>query len=223
MNNLPKPYSGKNTIATVFCVCLLLVCLASAKKLEVLSNELTLRSIGVGIGVVLILTGNILPKFVLPLAVRKGGPKWMTELERFAGWAFFITGFVFGLAWLIVPLPYAKVVSSTLGLLGCLVVCGVWLWRTWPRPFGLGRPEVESLSQKTYQQAAEGRRTIICLIHAVVWVFIILLMDAIWGDHAAQWTAVLFVLANGILLNRGVSSSRANTAAQEDETCADPT
>jgi uncharacterized membrane protein len=44
------------------------------------------------------------------------------------------------------------------------------------------------------------RWLLIYLLHGLLWVFAMFLVDSIWGDRAAQWMGVGFVLANGALV-----------------------
>ncbi len=40
----------------------------------------------------------------------------------------------------------------------------------------------------------------ILILHALLWVCAIFLIDTFWGDAASKWVAILFTLANGLLM-----------------------
>jgi hypothetical protein len=45
--------------------------------------------------------------------------------------------------------------------------------------------------------AMAQRRTLFLILHALAWVYLIFLVDSLWGDAASKWTTVAFIVANG--------------------------
>jgi hypothetical protein len=202
-------YSGKSATMSVMGLCAILMAFALAKEFGLVGGELAKRAVGMAIGAVLIVTGNVLPKFALPLSMRTQNPERAMATERFAGRTFCLTEFVFVAAWLFVPLEHVKLVSSLVGLGAFCVVIAAWV-RSVRSEHSEDRREPlapESVAGPS-GYALAGRGAIFTLLHAVLWVSIIFLADSIWGDVVAQWTAVVFVIANGALISWIVAKAR---------------
>ena len=82
---------------------------------------------GVIIGVVLAISGNILPKIVTPLSLRKCDDSRAKATERFAGWAFVLAGIAYAAIWLVAPIKDAKMLTSFVGLGAFFVVLLAWI------------------------------------------------------------------------------------------------
>ena len=58
------------------------------------------------------------------------------------------------------------------------------------------------------------RIAIYLILHGLLWAFAMILADSIWGDSVAQWMAVVFGIANGIvallILRKMVSAKAAD-------------
>ena len=202
---------------SVLGLCAILIAFALAKEFGLVGSELANRAVGMSIGAVLIVTGNALPKFVLPLSIRTQNPERAMATERFAGWTFFLTGFVFVAAWLFVPLEHVKLVSSLVGLgaFGVVFAAGVRSVRSEHSKDRRVPLDTESFAGSS-QHVLAGRGAILMLLHGVLWVSAIFLADSIWGDGVAQWMAVVFVIANGALIPWIVPRLRTNGCPQND-------
>ena len=90
------------------------------------------RATLVGIGLILAITGNMLPKTVLPLAARGRNPARQAAAERFAGRVFVLCGTAFSICALLTPLNWVTVTTGLCGLtafLAALTAC-FWVART---------------------------------------------------------------------------------------------
>ena len=217
MNSESQPtYCGRSTLMIAMGLCAVLIAIAVGREFGLIGGEFGKRAVGMMIGAVLIVTGNVLPKFVLPLRIRAQHPAQAMATERFAGWTFFLTGFVFVLVWLFAPIEYVKVVSSAFGLGAFLIVLTVWaralhrmkvdVGSDHEHPYLTPGPET---SDALFTPAQAGRNGVFTLLHAVFWVFLIFIADSIWGDRVAQWLAVVFVVVSGVLV-AGLTSQRRN-------------
>jgi len=76
--------------------------------------------------VLLVATGNVLPKQLPPLNTLRYDPAERQAVQRFAGWSLVIVGALFTTAWATLPLSVAGVTAIGIGVAG-LVLIG---WRT---------------------------------------------------------------------------------------------
>jgi uncharacterized membrane protein len=74
------------------------------------------------IGAMLAFLGNAIPKTLTPMAATRCDPAKMQSLQRFAGYAWVITGLIFSLVWLFLPKPAAQPLSVMVVLFGTLAV-----------------------------------------------------------------------------------------------------
>ncbi|WP_306253038.1 hypothetical protein [Parvularcula sp. IMCC14364] len=49
------------------------------------------------------------------------------------------------------------------------------------------------------EKSLSPRIAMYLILHALFWVFAMILVDSIWGDAVAQWMAVVFSIANGLV------------------------
>jgi hypothetical protein len=95
-------------------------------------SDLSFRAVMVILGGFLVLTGNALPKTLTPLKALRCDPASAQAFQRFAGWAWVLTGLTFAGAWLLLPFDLAQPVSTALLLGGMLAIAA--------RLFRLQRP-----------------------------------------------------------------------------------
>jgi len=74
------------------------------------------------IGAFFVYTGNALPKTLTPLTALQCDAGRVQAFQRFAGWTWVLTGLAFAIAWLVLPVYLAEPVSTTLLLVGTLMV-----------------------------------------------------------------------------------------------------
>lgn len=186
---------------------------ALLKETGVLTNNVSKRSAGALIGIVLIVTGNSLPKYITPLSMRACSPARATATERFAGWVFVLGGLVYVAAWVFAPIENAKLWSSLIGLCVFLIVIVAWTRlasgpqqeyfdATLP---GDGDADQQRGGRPIMSSPSRGRVAVIILLHALAWAIAMLFASALfentaWGNQVAPWMSVGFVLANGVLI-----------------------
>lgn len=110
----PAPYS----ISRALILAALLLGVAAALRLlspHPVSPETARRSMGVLLGVVVIVYANAVPKALSPLTRMRGDPAAEQNLRRFTGWSLVSGGVGYALAWLFAPLNLAN------ALAGCLL------------------------------------------------------------------------------------------------------
>lgn len=156
----------------------IMMAFAVAKKTGLLDPILAKRGAAAMIGLMLVVSGNFVPK--LRLFQPDGGSA--TPVDRLAGWVFVISGLAFAAVWLFAPLQDALVASPMIGVAGFLLVLARWLgWQEKPEHRGLPR-------------MTAGRLTLAMLLVSILWTFGIFFADTIWGDTVAQWMAISFTL-----------------------------
>jgi Ca2+/Na+ antiporter len=94
--------------------------LVFADKAGYIGDETAKRAVQVAIGLILVYFANLAPKTLEPLA-DSCDPSRVRALQRFSGWALVIGGLGYSLAWLVVPIDAAAIVS--MAILGtCLLL-----------------------------------------------------------------------------------------------------
>jgi len=151
---------------------------AIAKKTGVMDPDLAKRGAAAMIGLVLIVTGNFVPK--LRLFQPQDGASGASAVDRFAGWTFVACGAAFVAVWLFAPIDKAVLGSPMIGIAGFLLVLARWLAWKGKRSSGL------------MPRFTQGRFAVVLLLGSILWTFAIFFADAIWGDSVAQWMAIGF-------------------------------
>ncbi len=83
------------------------------------------RALMVLLGAFLALTGNSIPKRLVPLGVRCGAAR-VQAFQRLAGWTWVLTGVALALAWMALPASLADPVTFVVVPAGILIVA--WQW-----------------------------------------------------------------------------------------------
>jgi hypothetical protein len=78
-------------------------------------TDLARRGTMVIFGLFFALTGNAMPKTLTPLAALQCNPAKVQAFQRFAGWTWVLTGLVFAMVWLVMPVGVAR--PASVGLL----------------------------------------------------------------------------------------------------------
>ena len=95
-----------------------------ADALGVHDNAMLQRAFGVGMGGVLLVMGNAIPKVLAPLTAKQCTPSRTQTQQRFAGWTFVLAGIGYATAWIF--LPQARAGDAAIGI-GVLALCVVAL------------------------------------------------------------------------------------------------
>ena len=80
------------------------------------------------IGLMLIATGNLIPKTLEPLTRSCSNPAREQSLKRFTGWAFVLSGILYSVIWLAAPLEYASGLSMVVVILAIVSVVVPIIW-----------------------------------------------------------------------------------------------
>lgn len=86
------------------------------------------RATLVGIGVILAIMGNYLPKTVLPIAAQGRNPARRASAERVTGRIFVLCGMAFAVAALAAPLDYVTLATGAFGMLAFIAALAAWFW-----------------------------------------------------------------------------------------------
>ncbi|MGK0266666.1 MAG: hypothetical protein ACI82N_000914 [Maricaulis sp.] len=183
---------GLTGIFTTLVILTVLVC-AAGKEFGFLDPGLARTLISFAFGALLMVAGNSLPKLVLPATARRRDPGRAAATERRAGWCFVLTGAGVIIAGLAAPAGQGLLYTSLVGLAGfafvALNAAGLIL-----------SPVVEPVAGEagdTPPGTQAQRRALFLVLHALAWVYLIFLVDSLWGDAASKWTAIGFIFANG--------------------------
>ena len=151
----------KTMILSFLAFTLAAAALAFAQKMGFIEAPLEKRGMGLIIGVMVMVTGNFLPK-TRPLnapGVNPPGPA--AAAERFAGWTLFVVGIAYVALFEFARLHQARQISSILGIGAMIYVAASWGWMLRGALLG-GREEAFADSLR----AAEKRRLIVPLLFA---------------------------------------------------------
>lgn len=179
---MDKPKNANRPIITLAVCALGLTALmmgfAVAKKTGLIDADLAKRGAAAMIGILFIVAGNFVPK--LRLFQPDSDVPGASAVDRFAGWAFVLSGAAFVTVWTFAPIEKAMLGSPMIGLAVFMLVLARWLAWKGNRTHGL------------LPRFTPGRIALGLLLVSVMWTFAIFLADAIWGDSVAQWLAIGF-------------------------------
>ena len=184
---------GKGTAILAALVIMTLFAAGIGKEMGFIENDTAKRISGVVFGLLVILFGNILPKLVSPLGSDAEAAGRSRAADRIAGLVLVLTGLAVVAIWLAVPADSAMLASAMAGLGGLFISLMLWTFQAAPRLAGFRGPEALE------HPASIRRLTVLFLLHAVFWVFLIFLADTLWGDASAKWIAIAFTLLNGVI------------------------
>jgi len=177
--------------------------LAFAQRVGVLEPAAVKRGLGLLIGVMVIVTGNYLPK-TRPLNAPGVNPAGVAiEAERFAGWTLVLVGIVYVALFALAPLDQARRVSSMLGIAAMvLIVTG---WRPLIRGALFGGQASPDETPADRERAAKKRRLIVLLLFAFFYAFatacaVFLLRDRHQIEEIGWWMSLGFWLVYGALM-----------------------
>lgn len=162
------------------------------------------RGVGAILGLMLVATGNFVPK--LRLFEPRSGNADSHSIDRFAGWIFVVCGLAFAVVFLLAPADLVFVVPPLIVVAGFLAVLARWLmWKGKQAPT---RPMTAQPGRATARET--GRLAIATMLATVLWVSTIFLADSVWGDDIARKMAIAFpILLIVFTAVRAVSRSRA--------------
>ncbi len=152
---------------------------AAARETGLVDPDTGKRLAAAVMGLMIAACGNFLPKIVRSLAAGRETAAAFAAADRSAGVVFLLTGLAFAAIWLFAPIDRAALGASLAGLGGFLTALGVWLWRVRATPAYAAPVRLTSA-------AVAGRLTIFLVLAGLFLGGLILQVDAIWGDAAAQ-------------------------------------
>jgi hypothetical protein len=186
------------TMTTAIFACVVLVMVFGVGKLtETLDPLVARRGVGVTIGLILMVTGNFVPK--LRLFQPATGAAQGDAIDRFAGWIFVVCGLAFAAVFLSAPADKVFIVPPFIVLAGFLAVLARWLMSKGKQPSRLSL------------HWTPGRLALATMLATVLWTCAIFYADTVWGDNVSRWMAILFPF---ILIC--FSAFRARRSAEEE-------
>ncbi len=90
-------------------------------------GDVVRRAYGVGVGLVLVIIGNFMPKRLEPMLEKRHSPAAIQSLQRFSGWTFVVAGIGYAGAWLTLPIGPANIVSTIICAGAVVLVIGRWV------------------------------------------------------------------------------------------------
>jgi len=171
--------------------------LAAAQKLGALDPETVKRGLGLLIGVIVVVTGNFLPK-VRPLDAPGVNPEQAAAAaERLAGWILVVAGLAYIGLFAFAPLERARMVASILGISAMILIAADWAWLVRGALLG-GRGDPEETAADRARAAAK-RRLMVSLLFAFFYAFatacmVFLLRDRHLIDEVSWWMFLGFWL-----------------------------
>lgn len=116
------------SVTTAAIVITLALMLKLVETLGVQNIAMMERIFGVGMGGVLIVVGNAMPKILAPLTAKRCSPVQAQTLQRFAGWVFVVAGIAYAASWAFLPHGQGGDVATFIGAGAALLVLLRWAW-----------------------------------------------------------------------------------------------
>jgi hypothetical protein len=136
------------------------------------------RGVGAMFGLLLMATGNFVPKLRLFQPV--DGAAHSDAVDRFAGWVFVGCGLGFAAIFLFAPADRIMIGAPTIAFVGFAAVLARWF--VWKR----GQPG------HVPPYLTQGRLMLATMLVTILGAGSIFLVDAFWGDDASRWMGILF-------------------------------
>jgi hypothetical protein len=182
----------RSLVLSIVAVLAAVVTVGVGRRTGLLEPELAKRLGMVVFGIMLVVLGNYMPKFVVPWSTPA-----MVAARRFAGWVFVLAGAAYVAFCLLAPMPQAVVVPSVIGI-AAFVLAGV----NWVRAVRRGRQfpgtDGDVVTDIQLSPALVVQRAGPHILLGLFFVFVLFLSDALWGDSVARWMAVGYCLALAI-------------------------
>lgn len=100
----------------------------------VITGDVSQRLIQVAIGVVLVISGNVVPKQLDKLSDDGCEPSRVQARKRLAGWTFVLAGLAYAIIWIVAPIDRAPMISMCVVGGAVLLVLVPCLWLFFRRP-----------------------------------------------------------------------------------------
>ena len=181
-DNVPnKPAARVLTIAVIALLAAFAVMVAG-KEFGWLDPDFAKRGVSALLGLLLVVCGNYLPKLT-----RKpdADTALLGKADRAAGRVLMLTGLAFSVIWLAAPLEMATAIASIVGLAGAFACFGIWAWTARRAEGGSARLAITATDTAV-------RAAVAMIVLSIFVTFGIFEIDRIWGDQAAQWSAIIF-------------------------------
>lgn len=189
-----------SAVAGFLSVTLLLIAIGLADKIGVIDSEVAKRAIGFAIGLMLVITGNSLPK-LRPLHSSRANAN-STASERLSGWALVLAGSGWILLFAFAPLNLARYVAAVIGIGAVTLIAANWTW--WARRTFFGVRRENEGTAIAVAISAGPRRMIGYLLFAFFFVVItacvkFLIAEKHLADLLASWMLVVFGMLYAVL------------------------
>jgi hypothetical protein len=133
----PRRHAADSLAAATFLAGLMTVVPLTMSVIKVLggidTGEVSQRATMVFVGLWFVMTGNMLPKTLTPLAALRCDGARMQAAQRAAGWSWVLTGLAYAGIWIWAPLDVAKPLSMSVLAIGTLAGARQFIRLCWPR------------------------------------------------------------------------------------------
>jgi hypothetical protein len=161
--------------------------LAVASAAGILDTGVARRLVGMGLGLMMLLTGNLLPK-LRPLTWL-GGNARTGAVERLSGWLLALAGIAWVALFALAPLSEARQVAALIGMAAVLIIGVRWAWmagRAWLQHDS--GPPVSGYAAKRWQLVG-------WLLFAVFYVVVIACVKYLVEQQQLAYELSMWVLA----------------------------
>jgi hypothetical protein len=151
------------------------------------------RAMGIVFGLIMVTSGNFLPKLVNP---QLSGQSQSSPSHRLIGWVLVLSGAALVIALLVLPDTLVAIWTSIIGLGGLVLSGFLVLGARWNNRNLDTTQAADSVDQIDLAQSkAKIETTTFHILHGIAWVFVILLADIIWGADALKWSLIGFAVS----------------------------
>ncbi|HET9328770.1 MAG TPA: hypothetical protein VFQ05_18545 [Candidatus Eisenbacteria bacterium] len=188
-------------------LCLVVTGFGFAQRAGLLDVTTSRRLVGIVIGLMAVVTGNMLPK-MRPLGATEQTAATVTASERSAGWIMVFIGLVFVGLFTFAPLELARSLSPIVGLGGIAVIAADWIGvAIWSR-------RTKPAAADTLRPRRASRMIAAWLVFGVAYLLLMaslrMLTDAAWVREVGMWLVTGFttVYFTWVALNSGRRTGR---------------
>ncbi len=177
--------------------------LAMARRMDLIELGEERRAMGMLIGVMVVVMGNLLPK-MRPLQTPGRSPAQASSAERLAGWVLVLAGIVYLALFLFAPLDRAQSIASLIGI-GALLLIAL-RWASLARVAWVGWAKSAAETAGTNRRAKEQRKVVTALLLAFFYLVAtaclsFLFKHQAWFHDLAAWILVGFCFIFAVFSN----------------------
>lgn len=191
-----RPIPGKYTYGAYGLLFLMIVITVILALIGVIDRLMARRIMGGLFGVIMVVSGNFLPKMIRPWQVTKNSG----QFQRLIGWILVLSGTaMFGVS-VIAYDDVAPIWTVIIALIGLILSSLTVVFNHWQ--YSRSQNQVQNLSDDVLQleiRQSSINRALMQILHAMAWVCVMFAAEIKWGPESLSWIMIGFAVSLALL------------------------